>query len=130
MARESNTGGLCPCGSGKQYADCCGLFHEGKAVPTTPEQLMRSRYSAFVVKNSEYLLDTWHPTTRPVELTVDEPIKWLSLKIKNKGIISPTEGFVEFTARGLISGRGFKQNEKSRFVLENGRWYYVDGILS
>lgn len=130
MARESNSSALCPCGSGKTYSDCCGLFHEGRAVPETPEQLMRSRYSAFVRKDPRYLLNTWYPSTRPADLTLDEPIKWLSLKIKSTGVISANEGFVQFAARGLIGGRGFKQEEKSRFLRENGRWYYVDGILS
>lgn len=130
MARESKPSNMCPCGSGKLYSDCCGRFHDGKAVPETPEQLMRSRYSAFVVKNPMYLLDTWHPTARPSELNLADPVKWLSLKIKSTGFISPDEGFVHFIARGLIAGRGFKQEEKSRFLKENGRWFYVDGILS
>ena len=121
MARESKPSNMCPCGSGKLYSDCCGRFQE---------QLMRSRYSAFVVKNPMYLLDTWHPTTRPSELNLADPVKWLSLKIKSTGFISPDEGFVHFIARGLIAGRGFKQEEKSRFLKENGRWFYVDGILS
>ena len=119
MARESKPSDMCPCGSGKLYSDCCGRFHDGKAVPETPEQL-----------KPMYRLDTWHPSTRPSELNLDDPVKWLSLKIKSTGFNSPDEGLVHFIARGLIAGRGFKQEEKSRFLKENGRWFYVDGILS
>ena len=63
--------GNCPCLSGEQYADCCGRFHAGEAEAPTAEQLMRSRYSAFVVLDAGYLLRTWHPETRPASLELD-----------------------------------------------------------
>ena len=61
----------CPCLSGLQYGECCGPFHSGDAFAPTAERLMRSRYSAFAVGDADYLLATWHPTTRPAELALD-----------------------------------------------------------
>ena len=116
----------CPCGSQLDYKDCCGRFHDDEAVPPDALSLMKSRYSAFVKKRADYLLSTWHETTRPKELTLDENIKWLGLEIVSFDD-GEQEAFVEFIARGKISGRAFKQVEKSRFVKEDGRWFYVDG---
>lgn len=116
----------CPCGSQLDYKDCCGRFHDSGAVPPDALSLMKSRYSAFVKKRADYLLSTWHETTRPKELTLDDTIKWLGLEIVSFDD-GEQEAFVEFIARGKISGRAFKQVEKSRFVKEDGRWFYVDG---
>ena len=116
----------CPCGSQLDYKDCCGRFHDDGAVPPDALSLMKSRYSAFVKKRADYLLSTWHETTRPKELTLDDTIKWLGLEIVSFDD-GEQEAFVEFIARGKISGRAFKQVEKSRFVKEDGRWFYVDG---
>lgn len=91
---------------------------------------MRSRYTAFVKNEEAYLLKTWHPSTRPESLVLDEPVKWLSLKIKSSSMSDETHGSVHFITRGLIGGHGFKQEENSSFVLEDGQWYYVDGKLS
>ena len=116
----------CPCGSQLDYKDCCGRFHDDEAVPPDALSLMKSRYSAFVKKRADYLLSTWHETTRPKELTLDDTIKWLGLEIVSFDD-GEQEAVVEFIARGKISGRAFKQVEKSRFVKEDGRWFYVDG---
>ena len=109
----------CPCGSQLDYKDCCGRFHDSEAVPPDALSLMKSRYSAFVKKRADYLLSTWHETTRPKELTLDDNIKWLGLEIVSFDD-GEREAFVEFI-------RAFKQVEKSRFVKEDGRWFYVDG---
>ena len=73
----------CPCGSGKAYAVCCGRFIDQGALPETAEQLMRSRYTAFSLVNEPYLLASWHTSTRPPSLDLDqgEPTKWLGLRI-------------------------------------------------
>lgn len=83
---------------------------------------MRSRYSAFAIGDSGYLLRTWHPRTRPAELELDPELTWLSLQLLDAG---PAE--VEFIARyrGPV-GRGFLR-ERSRFAQQGGRWFYVDG---
>ena len=85
---------------------------------------MRSRYSAYVLRNAAHLRATWHASTRPVSITFDSNQRWLGLKIKQ------AEGTnVEFVARYKIGGRGHRLHEKSRFEQSNGRWYYVDGEL-
>lgn len=122
----------CPCESGKPYAQCCEPFHQGLAAPT-PEALMRSRYSAYVLRLSLYLLATWHTSTRP---RIDEldlgtgSTRWLGLKILRSEQTSPDEGSVEFVARFRNGGApAVRLHEVSRFVRENGVWYYVDGTF-
>lgn len=121
----------CPCGSGQAYADCCGRFIDGDALPETAEALMRSRYTAYSLNNARYLLDTWHPTTRRQELGLDEPVKWLDLKILNTEAGGPNDrsGRVEFVARYKLNGRAHRLQENSRFQRHSGRWFYVDGII-
>lgn len=119
---------LCPCGSQLDYKDCCGRFHDGVLAPDALS-LMKSRYSAFVYKRADYLLKTWHESTRPQQLDLTDPIKWLGLDI----VSFDTEGSqatVSFIARGKINGRAFRQVEKSRFVKENDQWFYVDGEVT
>jgi SEC-C motif-containing protein len=116
-------GGRCPCGSGEQYDACCGPAHAGAAAPTA-EALMRSRYSAFALGLEPYLLASWHPSTRPARLDLDPELTWRRLQIVDTG-----EGVVEFRAsyRGP-DGAGLL-HERSRFVQEAGRWYYLDGEI-
>ena len=92
---------------------------------------MRSRYTAFVLLDADYLLDTWHPTTRPRELTLDPDQRWLGLKVKRteEGEAGDSAGVVEFVARYKIAGKGHRMHEVSRFSFVNGHWLYVDGDL-
>jgi SEC-C motif-containing protein len=118
---------VCVCGSGRAADACCARFHAGEPAPT-PEALMRSRYSAFVLDLRDYLLATWHPTTRPAALPPPEPgLKWLGLEVKRSALQDADHGTVEFVARSKLGGRAHRLHENSRFVRENGRWYYVDG---
>jgi SEC-C motif-containing protein len=125
----------CPCGTGLPYAECCGRLHEGTADAATAEQLMRSRYSAFATGDARYLLDTWHSTTRPPSLEVDPAVRWTGLEVlaTSGGGLLAVEGTVEFRAHyvagGVVAGgvRG-DQHEDSRFVRENHRWRYLDGV--
>ena len=89
---------------------------------------MRSRYTAYVRGNSAYLLATWHPSTRPAELdlSTESGTRWLGLKISRAQESGDTAS-VEFIARYRIGGRAHRLHEKSRFVRENGHWYYIDG---
>lgn len=122
----------CPCGRtharGRlpSLAECCGPLHAGQAAPDA-ERLMRSRYSAFVLGNVPYLLATWHASTRPATLELDEGARWLGLEIKRQCSTGPDSAEVEFVARFRLAGRAVRQHELSRFVREDGRWYYVDG---
>lgn len=120
----------CPCGSGKAYGQCCGELHFSAKNEMTAEALMRSRYSAYVLKLADYLLATWHPTTRPSELDLGaDPTKWLGLEIRRSEQMDATHATVEFVARYRIAGRGHRLHEISRFVHEDGRWFYVDGEI-
>ncbi|MDO9378851.1 MAG: YchJ family protein [Nocardioidaceae bacterium] len=124
--------GRCPCLSGLPYDDCCGRLHRGDAVAQTAEQLMRSRFSAFAAVNPAYLLATWHPSTRPASLELDADRRWYRLDVLATSAGGPfdTDGVVEFCAfhRGP-EGRG-QQRERSRFVREDGRWLYLDGVAA
>jgi len=123
-------GDPCPCGSGAKYAACCAPLHAGTALAGGAEALMRSRYSAYVLKLDEYLLATWHSTTRPSELdlTADDS-KWLGLEVKHHAVQDDSHATVEFVARYRIAGRGHRLHELSRFIREDGRWYYLDGKM-
>ena len=119
----------CPCGSGRRYADCCAPLHAG-APAADAGALMRSRYAAYVLKLADYLLATWHPDTRPSELDLtDDPARWLGLEVRRQQTTDPTHASVEFVARYRVGGRGHRLHETSRFVREDGRWYYTDGDL-
>lgn len=118
----------CPCGNGA-YAQCCAPFHEGAAAPTA-EALMRSRYSAYVLGLEAYLLASWHVSTRPPRVLGPEhaQVKWLGLEVRRSGARGEHEAFVEFVARSRPGGgRAERLHEISRFLREDGRWYYVDG---
>jgi len=122
----------CPCGSGLAYPCCCGRYHAGplRLLAPSAEALMRSRYSAFALGLREYLLDTWHPATRPASLESDPPgLKWLGLQVRRHERIDDTHALVEFVARSKLAGRAHRLHETSRFVHEDGRWYYVGGDL-
>jgi len=120
----------CPCDSGQPYGACCGPWHMGDAQGThapTPEALMRSRYSSYVLGLIDYLLATWHPSTSPGELELS-PVKWLGLEVRHAQATGDA-GVVEFVARCRDGGRGVRLHEVSRFVREAGRWLYIDGQM-
>lgn len=123
----------CPCGSGQAYAACCGRYLEHGEFPDTAERLMRSRYTAFVQRREDYLLATWHASTRPGELKLagTPPTQWLGLKIvqTERGGAEDHEGVVEFVARYKVNGRAGRLHESSRFSREDGRWFYLDGQM-
>ena len=125
----------CPCGrttsKGKAvaYGDCCGRFVEHFDTTPAPdaEHLMRSRYSAFVLENAAYLQATWHTSQRPADLDFEAGAKWLGLQVKDFQITGADTTEVEFVARFRVAGRAVRLHERSRFVREDGRWFYVDG---
>lgn len=117
----------CPCG-GSSLNDCCGRFLNGEKIPDTAEQLMRSRYTAYVIGEEHYLKASWHASTRPAEQVTDAAIKWLALDLR-AAQEQGDEATVEFVARCRVGGRGHRLHETSRFVREEGRWWYVDGTF-
>ena len=91
---------------------------------------MRSRYSAYVLGLADYLIETWHRSTRPATLELAGTPTWLGLSVKKHRAINATEAEVEFVARFRAGGgRASRLHERSRFVLEDGRWFYVDGVI-
>ncbi|MFF9569011.1 YchJ family protein [Streptomyces sp. NPDC014685] len=121
----------CPCGLPATYADCCGRLHAGTAAAPTCESLMRSRYTAFVVRDAAYLLRTWHPDTRPPAVEFDPGTRWVSLEVLETTEGSPfhTTGTVTFRAHYTDDGRPDSLHEKSRFVRHDGAWVYVAGVF-
>lgn len=135
------TPSTCPCG-GPSLATCCGPYLSDQAVPQTAEALMRSRYSAYTLKNEAYLRATWHPSTLPAGPIIDpnEQLQWLGLEVKSALRLrqrkaelpeSQDADTVEFVARYKINGRAHRLHEVSRFVREDAggvaRWFYLDG---
>jgi SEC-C motif domain protein len=125
----------CPCGRvdakkrAVAYADCCSRFvdHFSDALAPDAEHLMRSRYSAFVLARADYLLATWHSSTRPASLDFDAGAKWLGLEVREHKVTGADAAEVEFVARYRVDGRAVRLHERSRFVREDDRWFYVNG---
>jgi SEC-C motif-containing protein len=94
-----------------------------------PESLMRSRYAAFVLDVRAYLLETWHPSTRPALIDPPEPgLRWLGLEVKRAETLSEDRGLVEFVARSKLAGRAHRLHEVSAFVREGGCWFYLKAL--
>jgi len=121
---------LCDCGSGLTYAACCGVYHSGSPAPDA-ERLMRSRYCAYVRAMEDYLLATWHTSTRPdaLDLLKTTQPKWLGLAVSAHQQAGD-QATVEFVARCKVGGRAQRMHEVSRFVREDGRWFYIDGVVN
>jgi SEC-C motif domain protein len=125
---------LCPCKSRETYAACCQPFHLGRAKPSTAEQLMRSRYSAYFFRLTDYLVATTHPDTRApdlkarIEETIHE-VNWRFLTIlgSSKGGPDDKVGKVEFIAEYFEAGQARELHERSRFKRYQGAWKYLDG---
>lgn len=115
----------CPCGSGQAYRACCQPYHQGRPAPA-PEPLMRSRYSAFVLKLPDYLQATWHPDTRPRALDLEQSGSWQSLRVLSSDE-SGDEGRVHFRAIYRAGKLWRYLEETSSFVRQAGRWYYLHG---
>ena len=123
----------CPCDSGRPFSACCAPYLAGELPAPTAESLMRSRYCAYARRDEAYLLRTWHPSTRPdsLDLAQDVGLRWLGLKIVNRsaGAADDSSGTVEFVARFKSGGKAGRMREISRFVREQGSWYYLDGEM-
>lgn len=126
---------LCPCFSNKNYSDCCGPFLAGSAQPTTPAALMRSRFTAFVLAETDYLIATSSCELKkslvPEELQrFCQQASFVGLSIVNAPATLGDKGEVEFIASFILDGKLVKQTEKSAFLLENAQWRYHTGNVS
>lgn len=128
----------CPCGRTDRrdkpiaFSLCCGRYLDDFDRTPAPdaESLMRSRYSAFVLERGEYLLATWHASKCPASIEFEPGVKWLGLDVRARSVLDADHAEVEFVARQRgPSGTATRLHERSRFVREDGRWYYVDGDL-
>lgn len=122
----------CNCGSGVAYSECCQIAHISLTKVKTAEQLMRSRYTAFTMANGEYLMKSHHITTRPIKEKKEivawaKSVEWIKLEIESssKGLILDNEGTVKFKAFFKERGKLKCIEEHSKFVKENGIWYYL-----
>lgn len=117
----------CPCG-GRSLDSCCGPFVEDGIPAATAEQLMRSRYTAFVVGREDHLWRTWHPRTRPDRVDADH-VEWTGLSIRGvvDGGVDDQTGIVEFEARFIGPEGPSVMRERSVFERRGGRWTYLEG---
>jgi SEC-C motif-containing protein len=123
---------LCPCGTKREYMDCCGVFISHQKIPATPEELMRSRYTAYSQNNIEYIGETMKSPAADhfdPEATRErnKKITWVALKVANTSY-GFMNGTVEFYASYNKGNKIVVLHEISDFVLDEGRWYYVSGI--
>ena len=124
----------CPCGGdppGQSHALCCGRWHAGPLHLQAPDAtaLMRSRYSAYVLGLGDYLRQTWHASTRPERIDPTPGVRWLGLQVRASQSQGADQASVSFVARSKLGGRAHRLVETSRFLREQGRWFYVDGDL-
>jgi len=123
----------CPCGRNLAYDRCCGRWHAGPQALQAPtaEDLMRSRYTAFVGGLLDYLRDTWHPSTRPAAIEpLPAGLRWLGLEVRRHEQHDIDHAVVEFVARSKLGGKAERLHETSRFMREGGRWFYIDGDIA
>lgn len=124
----------CPCGSQKLFTQCCGVYLQGQLSAPTAEKLMRSRYSAYCLKNIDYLLNTEHPSRRKpnsrqlISATANS-VRWLGLTIltSEAGQKEDEAGMVEFVAVYQDGKSAAQLHERSHFIKEKGKWFYTDG---
>ncbi len=128
MPNSSN----CLCDSNITYSECCNRFHTGTEKPQTAELLMRARFTAYAMRNVDFLLSTWDKNKRPKEIDFSkEPVEWVRLEIINtkKGLSQDNKGIVEFKAFYLLEGEEHVMREVSRFHRKDGKWLYLEGIV-
>src|ERR1700741_4485339 len=122
----------CPCGSGSDFADCCGSVINGTRESQTAEELMRARYSAFVTGAIDFIVSSTHSRTRK-EIDLEfirewsETSTWHGLEILETKTLSDNKAFVSFEAQFTQNGEDHSHREKSLFERENGEWGFVTG---
>ena len=118
----------CPCGSKKIYLECCGSYLEGKDLPKTPLALMRSRYTAYVQENFDYIESTMRGEAllffnRKDAEKASKGTKWLGLEI-----LEHSEKMVRFIATFEFDGERHEMEEKSLFEKYEGKWFYTNKV--
>ncbi|HMA08340.1 MAG TPA: YchJ family metal-binding protein [Ramlibacter sp.] len=136
MNKTKPGGDACPCGRPGDrhgpltYSQCCGRYLDGGVPAPDAVSLMRSRYTAYARGDEAYVLATWHASTRPAQGKSEPGTKWLGLEVRDQRELDADHAEVEFVARTRpASGSAVRLHERSRFVREGGRWYYVSGDI-
>lgn len=129
IAKQNSTD--CPCQSTKPYANCCKAIHQNIQNALTAESLMRARYTAYSMLNENFLIQSWHPETRPKDISLDPTVIWIGLDIKNlkDGEQDDESGEVEFIARCKTNGKASRIHEISQFRRHKKHWVYHEGEL-
>ncbi len=141
----------CYCGSPEDYADCCAPLHQGIRQAQTPEQLMRSRFSAYVLAQVPYIEQTYHSTKRTANARAEiddfaRSATFISLQVlsspenspllprdclpSNKSPETADIGYVHFIVKFFLDDKLQILEEESRFVREDQQWRYLDGVLT
>jgi SEC-C motif-containing protein len=139
----------CPCGSNISFKQCCFLFINQEAQVCSPEQLMRSRYSAYATKSADYIYNTyaessrvyqsltdifaWAKETKWLKLTINSASEYAEIKIKRSANADKKDdksNTVCFSAYYQHQDAYFIMKETSRFVVEDNQWRYLDGEVS
>ncbi|MFP1758299.1 YchJ family protein [Lonsdalea quercina] len=127
----------CFCGNQQPFSRCCKPYIQGVKAAPSPESLMRSRYSAYVQQDVDYLIATWHPTCQAENFRADIAATCSNTEWRGLNVLATSagkaadEGFVEFAARYAdkdTPNRNVLMRERSRFLRHHDRWYYVDGV--
>ncbi len=125
----------CPCGTGDAFGRCCLPLLHGETHAVSAEQLVRSRYSAYAAGDLNYVWRTWHPRTRPAEVSAAPGLRWVRLEIVDVvgGQPGDERGEVEFLAHYRGDARsgtpGSTLHERSRLAVRAQRWLYLDGVV-
>lgn len=119
----------CPCGSGATLGECCRPLHAQQRRAETAEQLMRSRYTAYVLRDDDHVFRTWHPRTRPDDVSTSPQLRWHGLEVLGTEAGGPDDdhGLVEFRAHWSTPSDSGALHESSRFDRRAGRWFYSGG---
>ena len=125
----------CPCGRPEKYTECCAKSHQNIINAKTAEDLMRSRYVAFTMAIGDYLMESHHSQTKPLELLPNlvlwaKSVKWLKLEIVKvtDGGEEDAEGIVEFKAHYIENSKKQIMHQRGKFMREYGHWVYFDVI--
>lgn len=123
---------VCPCGSGKLFKKCCSPILADQSLALTPEKLMRSRYTAYVLKDSTHLLRTWDMSTRPNSLKFEQHIIWLNLVVEDVPEPLPNDNAAQITfqATFIHNDKLMRIKERALFTYKNSLWFYKQGELS
>ena len=122
----------CPCGNNLPLNNCCAPIIQGQVVANSPEQLMRSRYTAYVLKAKEYLLESWDIMYRPESISFEHEVHWLRLEITDTHKFNSEDntGNISFIATSICDDSLVEMKEKSTFIKKNGMWFYQKGELT